>query len=369
LFLTGLPAGLRLSTVPQWPCRSSQERVAIPGIDGLAATLLAFFAAAAVIAIAGTRLARIADAVAARTGMGEAMVGALFVSASTSLPGAITSVVTAAQGHVSLATGNALGGIAAQTAFLAVADLAYRRANLEHAAASVANMVQGALLVALLTLPLLAANLPPVYFWGISPATPVIVLAYIGGLHLIRSASEEPMWQPEGTHDTKREEDDPPDEEGASTAVLWAQFAALAAVLAAMGFVVSGTGTSLVALTGLSETAVGALFTAIATSLPELVIAVAAVRMGALNLAVGNIIGGNCFDILFLAGADVAYRGGSIYAHFGASEHLLSSITILMTSVVLLGLLHRQRRGFARIGFESSIMLGLYAFLLVILTR
>jgi cation:H+ antiporter len=104
--------------------------------------------AAASIAVTGTWLARIADELATHTGLGEALVGAVLVGASTSLPGIVTSVVTAAEGYPSLAIGNGLGGIAVQTAFLGIADLVYRKANLEHTAASVANLMQGALLVA-----------------------------------------------------------------------------------------------------------------------------------------------------------------------------------------------------------------------------
>ena len=45
------------------------------------------------------------------------------------------------KGHAGLAVSNAFGGIATQTACLAIADIVYRRANLEHAAASVDNLV------------------------------------------------------------------------------------------------------------------------------------------------------------------------------------------------------------------------------------
>ena len=101
---------------------------------GLAAI---FLGCALAIAVAGTRLAGVADTLADRTGMGEIIAGAVFVGGSTSLPGIITSMTTAAEDHPGLAIGNAVGGLTAQTAFLAIADLAYRRANLEHAAASV----------------------------------------------------------------------------------------------------------------------------------------------------------------------------------------------------------------------------------------
>lgn len=121
------------------------------------AVVALFVASAAAIAFAGTKLSGVADKLADRTGMGEVVAGALFVGAATSLPGAITSMTTAAQGAAGLAIGNALGGLTAQTAFIAVADLFYRRANLEHAAASAAGLAQGVLLMALLAMPLMEA--------------------------------------------------------------------------------------------------------------------------------------------------------------------------------------------------------------------
>lgn len=330
--------------------------------------LALFGLAAAVIAVAGTRLARIADEIAARTGLGEALVGAVLVGASTSLPGIVTSVVTAAEGYPRLAIGNGLGGIAAQTAFLGIADITYRRANLEHTAASVANLMQGALLLALLSITLIATSLPAITVWGVSPASVVLLASYLFGLKLLRSANTEPMWRPENTSDTQTEGEDDAGNVDGSTASLWLRFALLAIVLAAMGYVVSRTGIVLANRSGLSETAVGALFTAIATSLPELVIAVASVRIGAYNLAIGNIIGGNAFDVLFLAAADVAYRDGSLFGRFGDADLLLLGAAMLMTTVLVLGMLRRERHGFAGIGFETAMMLGIYALVVVVVT-
>jgi cation:H+ antiporter len=116
----------------------------------------------------------------------------------------------------------------------------------------------------------------------------------------------------------------------------------------------------LVRHTGLSETLVGSLFTAVATSLPELVTAVAAVRQGALTLAVGGIIGGNTFDVLFLVFSDVAYREGSIYHAISDQPLFIISLTILLTSFLMLGLIRRERRGVANIGFESMAVLIFY---------
>ena len=100
------------------------------------------------------------------------------------MSGIVTSIVAAAGGHPDLAVSNALGGIAAQTAFLGIADLFYRKANLEHAAASLTSLVQGTLLIALLAIPLMAIAAPGVVAFNIHPASILIPLGYLFGLRL-----------------------------------------------------------------------------------------------------------------------------------------------------------------------------------------
>src|SRR5690606_12321679 len=111
------------------------------------------------------------------------------------------------------------------------------------------------------------------------------------------------------------------------------------------GWVLSEAGSSLMHHMNLLESAVGGIIIAIATSLPELVTSVAAVRRGALTLAVGGIIGGNAFDVLMVGIADIAYRDGSVYHHIKQQDLALTAITLCMTCFLLLGLLLRQRRG------------------------
>ncbi len=89
-------------------------------------------------------------------------------------------------------------------------------------------------------------------------------------------------------------------------------------------------------------------------------IAITAVRLKSLTLAVGDIIGGNTFDTLFIAVSDIAYREGSIYASISSIEQYWLSITVLMTGILLMGLLHRERHGIANIGWESFLVFLLY---------
>jgi cation:H+ antiporter len=328
-------------------------------IWGVVAILLA---AALAICLAGTRLAGLADELADRTGMGEIIAGALFVGASTSLPGIIASVSTAAQGYPGLAIGNAIGGLTAQTAFLAVADLAYRKANLEHAAASVTGLTQGTLLVSLLTLPLLAMATPEITVVGVHPVSLLLFICYGFGLRLLAQVQETPMWAPVKTPHTQDEAEQAEvmEADERSTSTLWWLLAIHAGVTAGAGYTVGEAGAALVNLTELSENAVGTVFVAVANSLPELVTAIAAVRIGALNLAVGDIIGGNSFEVLFLAAADFFYQSGSIYHEFTRYDVFMAVLAILMTGILLLGMLRRERHGIAGIGFESALVLLLY---------
>ncbi len=322
--------------------------------------ITAFAAATLTIAVAGTRMTRTADRLADVTGLGEAIFGAVLLGGATSLPGIITSVSTAYQGYAELAISNAVGGIAAQTTFLAVADIAYRKANLEHAAASVENLLQGALLSSLLALPLLAMAGPPFSVLGVHPISVAILGFYVFGIRLIAQAQSDHLWKPHQTPQTKTDE---PDEEMQSRQHLvrmWTVFGVLAVVVAVAGFSVAQTGIALANRTGLSETIVGGLFTAVATSLPELVTSVAAVRRGALTLAVGGIIGGNSFDVLFVAFSDGAYRAGSIYHAITDQQTFVIALTLLLTGILLMGLLRREKSGILGIGFESFLALVLY---------
>jgi cation:H+ antiporter len=141
-----------------------------------------------------------------------------------------------------------------------------------------------------------------------------------------------------------------------------AGFIVAAVVVTIAGGVIARTTGVIADETGLSVTVAGGLFAGVATSLPELVTTVAAVRRGALTLAVSDIVGGNFFDILFVFAADLVYLNGSLYhaEGVGEPEEFLTGLAILLNIILLLGLLYRQRRGPANIGFESILILLLY---------
>ena len=169
-----------------------------------------------------------------------------------------------------------------------------------------------------------------------------------------------PMWIPKHTAETRREVSALRFGLQRSLVTLWATFVLCAAFVAGAGWLLAQIAVPFAARTGLSEGFIGGTFTAISTSLPELIIAVTAVRLKALNLAVGDIVGGNAFDTLFIAVSDIAYREGTIYSAATASEVLWLAISMLMTSVLLIGLLYRERHGVGNIGLESVLLIVIY---------
>lgn len=314
-----------------------------------------------VILVVGTRLAAVAQALALATGLGEAVVGGALLGASTSLSGTATSISAASAGYTDLAIGNAIGGIAVQTFFLAIADLTHRGANLEHAAASPENMANAALLTLLLASVLLLPYTPAGWsLLGVHPGSVVLPAVWVAGLYAVAGIRARPMWLPLRTRDTRLE----PGPEGvryrAGRLPLVGHFLVLAVVMVVAGWVVAVAGLETAARFEARQSLVGVMLTAVLTSLPELVTTLAAVRRGALQLAVGGIIGGNTFDVLFLSFADAAYREGSIYHVMPADVTFWVVLTLAMTAVLSFGLVKRERHGPGNIGVESLAVILLY---------
>jgi len=328
-------------------------------------SIISFVIAALVIVFAGSKLAKQADRLADQTGLGEALFGVLFLAGVTSLPDFAATLSAAVDSRPDLAMSNVMGSMAVNLVFLGVADIFYRKANLEHAAASPVNLVLAGLLIVLLTLPLIAVFMPSFTQWGVHPITPVIVLAYLFGLHLVQRTQAKPMWFPRQTHQTVI--DKPEKHSHKPINHVWFGFISMAILTGVAGWFLMESAKHIADQSGMSDTLVGGLFTAFATSTPELVTTIAAIRIGALTLAVSNIFGTNCFNMLVIATADVGYSEGSIYHDMAPVQMTWGLISILMTAILMVGMVRRETYGIGRIGFESALILGVYATALVLI--
>lgn len=103
------------------------------------------------------------------------------------------------------------------------------------------------------------------------------------------------------------------------------------------------------------------MFAALVTSLPELVVTYAAVRIGAVDMAIGDLLGSNLFNILILSVDDVFYRSGDLISSI-SSIHLISAISaMVMTGITVIGLFFRSSRQiFNRFGWPSIFLLIVY---------
>lgn len=217
-----------------------------------------------------------------------------------------------------------------------------------------------AFVLTLLSIHAVALSVPGLSVFGVHPATVILVIAYVFGVHLLARIHDMPMWLPRRTTDTPVEPADHHCGRRRHDLELWLRSAGYAAVVALAGWSLAQLAIPLGERTGLSQGVVGGVLTAVSTSIPELVVAITAVRTGALNLAVGDIVGGNAFDTLFIAAADLAYREGSIYAAISSAEQFWLANSMVMTGVLLMGLIYRERHGPGNIGLESVVLLVLY---------
>ena len=246
-----------------------------------------FVSAAAALVVAGTWLARAADAIAERTGLARIWIGTILLAGATSLPELASDVAAVRQGNPDLAAGDLFGSSMANMLILALLDLSspsrrvLRRASVQHAMSASLAIV----LTAIAGAAVLAPRHPSILGTGLFSVTLAVV--YTGGAYL--------AW-----NRRPRESELPaPRKQGVLRPAL--TFAAAAVVIAVAPDFASSAA-SLAEATGAGQTFLGGWLLGLTTSAPELIASLAAVRMGAFDLAVGNLFGSNALNMaLFVA--------------------------------------------------------------------
>jgi cation:H+ antiporter len=106
---------------------------------------------------------------------------------------------------------------------------------------------------------------------------------------------------------------------------------------------------------------VGSLFLAIATSMPELVVAITALRLGAVDMAVADILGANMLDLTHIFIVDLFYTKGAVLAAVSRTHIITAVVTILMSLIVIIGLRFRQKRKtFFIVSWYGLVLIVLY---------
>jgi cation:H+ antiporter len=326
-----------------------------------------FAGGGAVVWMAGTRLARYADAIGDRTGLSKAFLGLVLLGVATSLPEIATTITGAIIGNARLVAGNLLGGVALQVTILAIVDLVAVRGALTYFTPQPVLLFQGVMLLLLLAITMAGAVAGEPLALGSIGLTPVVLLGgYLMTLRASNGGEYLPRWKATNEPSnglTAREPADSPLTMSNSRLYAYVALAGLA-VLGA-GWLLATVGDVLATQTQLGASFVGVSLVAASTSLPELSTSLAAVRQGNPQMAVSNILGTNCLEMaLFLLG-DVLYRAGPILGATDRSALFAGSLGMVVTAMYLLGLLERRDRTVARMGIDSACVVGTYALGLV----
>ncbi len=142
---------------------------------------------------------------------------------------------------------------------------------------------------------------------------------------------------------------------------------AAAVVILVAGFVLTKTGEAIAEATGLGQSFFGAVFLAIATSLPELSSVISALRHGHEMLAIGDVLGGNLFDLALVFVVDAIYAGGPVLNEVGTFSAFAALLGIALTTFYVIGMIERRDRRIFRMGYDSVAVLVCYAIGLAVL--
>ncbi|WP_374568157.1 sodium:calcium antiporter [Ideonella sp.] len=309
----------------------------------------------AVIGVAGARLCRYGDVIAAHTGLSRNWIGLIMVATVTSLPELVTglSAVTVAQAP-DLAAGDALGSCVFNLAILALVDVFYRREAI-YATAGIHHAMSAALGMMLLSTVGLAilltqqGMLPSV--GHLSVASVVVVAIYLLGMRgLYLTEQRRPAAVAEALPSMSLK-----------SALM--RYSVATAVIVGMGTWLPLIGVELARTMGWSKSFVGTLLMAVATSVPEMATTWGALRIGAIDMAFGGLLGSNLFDVLILALDDFAYLRGPIYADLSPLHGATALIACAMSAVVIVALVQRPiYRVWRTASWASLALLALYLF-------
>jgi cation:H+ antiporter len=314
-----------------------------------------FAATALVIVLAGVRLARYGDVLGEKSGLGRSWIGVVLLAATTSLPELFTGFgSTALAALPDIALGDVLGSCMFNLLILSLMDAIHpepisARAHQGHAL----SIGFGLVLIGVAGVGLVADSRLPAIGW-IGLYTPVLIVLYFVAMRVIFAHERHRRAQ-----ETKEvAEEMQYGETTLRSALVQYGLAAVAVVAAALWL--PRLGAQLAQETGLGEAFVGSLFVAITTSLPEIVVSLAAVRLGAVDLGIANVLGSNLFNLLILGLDDVFYRHGPLMADAGASHSMAVVAIAMMNGLFLIGLTYKVMTKRFVVAWDTGAIAAVY---------
>jgi len=320
---------------------------------------LGFLGVTAIILFSGNRLTRYGDIISEKSGLSRLWLGMVLMAGVTSLPELATGLSAVASNLPDIAAGNILGSCVFNVFILGLLDTLSRKVPLS-SKINQANILSAGMSILFLggvSLSLfLGAQLPALGWVGLY--TPLIILGYFGTMRMAfkfekrRSAAA-------------RAEDRESSPMTLRAAMV--RYAFHAAVVVGAAIFLPSIAKGIAEMTGLGQTFVGNIFVAIATSLPELTVSIAAMRIGAVDMAVGNIFGSNIFNMLILAIQDLFYFRGPILSHVQGQNLIPSLLAMAMTGLAVAGLIYNSEKKRFIWAWDSFGIILIFAVNLVLL--
>lgn len=324
---------------------------------------IAFIICTSVIVYSGTRLSKYGDIIAEKTGLGRTWIGVVLMASVTSLPELVTGVSSVTYANVpDIAVGDVLGSCVFNLLILSFLDAMHRPTPISSRAhhGHVLSAGFGILLLGIAALSLFLGRQILPFGW-IGPYTLFFVVIYFTAMRLVYFYEKRQIAQfvKEIAVELKYEK------VPIRTAVVNYTVNALFVITAAIFLPRIGEG--IAEMTGLGQTFVGNIFIAVSTSLPEVVVSVAAVKIGEIDLAIGNLFGSNVFNIFILALDDLFFTKGPLLS-FANPNHIISALSsIAMTTIAITGLTYRTEKKPIFLAWDSIGILLVYAINLMLL--
>jgi cation:H+ antiporter len=314
-------------------------------------SLAVFLAAGLLLVVAGTVQTRAADALAEATGLGRLFVGALLLAAATSMPELATDVSAVRLGAPNLAAGDLFGSSLANMLILAVIGYVgvgapvFRAAMPTHAVTASLAIVLNAAAGVFVLAPLERTA------WPVGLESLLLAAGFVAGMRIIYThrgnvspeVSPAPRWTSQ-----------------ARQAVFRFVLASGGVMLTAPAFAWSAK--RIAELSGLGTTFIGTWLVGLATSLPEMVTAVAALRLGAVDLAIGNLFGSNAFNMVVFLPMDLAYPGGSIFGALAPAHAISALLAVVLMALGLAAIVLRSEGRRSLLEPGSALMIAVYLF-------
>jgi len=323
-----------------------------------------FAGTALVIVLAGVRLARYGDVLGEKSGLGRSWIGVVLLAATTSLPELFTGVgATVFAALPDVALGDVLGSCMFNLLILSIMDAVQpepisARAHQGHAL----SIGFGLLLTGVAGIGLVANRHLPSLGWVGGHSLALIALYFVA-MRIV--FAHEKQRRARETQEVAAELQ----YAQISTRSALAHYGAAAAAVVTAALLLPRLAGELARQTGLGEAFVGSLFVAITTSLPEIVVSLAAVRIGALDLGIANVLGSNLFNLLILGLDDVFYRPGPLMAAASASHGASVAAIVIMNALFLIGLTHKVMTKRFVVAWDTGAIAAVYVLAVALLYR